>query len=397
MSNIVRINFERIADECHAVCDRMSERVAGLEEMLDIFNQYSDEDIDDQSNNQIEDVREQAEVWNNEIEHMRTKADWLASKGVLEADSDDDIFRERYELKDEAYTLMRSINAEVAALKPQLYVLNKTIKAFRKERWNREKEERRMAYRNRQVAITRTDEVKIENQKERNENITSDANRKTETRNPSPIDSIKDEVLRQFSYMARLSHPNLQGEELLREGRRMMEDALKEAAKEEAEKEKIRCIAEMEGADVDRKEIKSVMSIDVNNEDALNRIYEQTAESIVGETIRKKSLKMILKAIKAQGFITDKNSIVRNGDTVTLTARKVGGETAKFNVYLDGHFIYDFHGYEGQACQKDIEPFIKDLEEIYGFTIKESEEIWRNPDKIGVRKMQNRISDTNKH
>ena len=47
-----------------------------------------------------------------------------------------------------------------------------------------------------------------------------------------------------------------------------------------------------------------------------------------------------------------------------MVAMKASGERADFKIYMDGKFIYDFHhGYKGQACQKDIEPFMKDLEE----------------------------------
>ena len=63
--------------------------------------------------------------------------------------------------------------------------------------------------------------------------------------------------------------------------------------------------------------------------------------------------------------------------------------------FLDGKFIYHFHGYEGQACQKDIEPFMQDLEEVYGIHVTKQTEIWSNPDKNSTMKYQ--AINTNKN
>jgi len=71
-----------------------------------------------------------------------------------------------------------------------------------------------------------------------------------------------------------------------------------------------------------------------------------------------------------------------------MIAQKASGEWAEFKIMLDGKFIYRFDGYEGQACQNDIQPFMRDLEEIYGVKIKEQQEIWSNPDKLSFQKYQ---------
>ena len=118
---------------------------------------------------------------------------------------------------------------------------------------------------------------------------------------------------------------------------------------------------------------------------------------IVGEKVRQKSLKIIMQAIKARGFVVDKNNIKIKRDTneVIMVAQKASGEKAEFRVFLDGKFIYDFRGYEGQACQKDIRPFMKDLEEVYGVHVTKQTEIWSNPDKISTMKYQ--AINTNKN
>ena len=69
-------------------------------------------------------------------------------------------------------------------------------------------------------------------------------------------------------------------------------------------------------------------------------------------------------------------------------AQKVSGERAEFRIYLDGKFIYKFDGYEGQACQKDIEPFMKDLADIYDIKVVKQVDNWSNPDKNQSMKYQ---------
>jgi hypothetical protein len=78
----------------------------------------------------------------------------------------------------------------------------------------------------------------------------------------------------------------------------------------------------------------------------------------------------------------------REKNEVVMIAQKASGERAEFRVMLDGKFIYRFDGYEGQACQNDIQPFMQDLEDVYGIKVTGREEIWSNPDKISTQKYQ---------
>ena len=49
---------------------------------------------------------------------------------------------------------------------------------------------------------------------------------------------------------------------------------------------------------------------------------------------------------------------------------------------------YKFDGYEGQACQEDLQPFMNDLADIYDVKVLKKTEIWSNPDKISTMKYQ---------
>ena len=95
----------------------------------------------------------------------------------------------------------------------------------------------------------------------------------------------------------------------------------------------------------------------------------------------------------------DKKNIKINKETneVHMVTMKASGERADFKIYMDGKFIYDFHhGYKGQGCQKDIEPFMKDLEDVYGIHVTKSQKIWSNPDKISTMKYQAMNTNKNK-
>lgn len=114
-------------------------------------------------------------------------------------------------------------------------------------------------------------------------------------------------------------------------------------------------------------------------------------EAITDEKVRKETLKIIIKAIKERGFIVDtKNNlkIDREKNVVRLVALKASGQTAEFEIQLNGKFMYHFEGYEGLACNKDITPFIEDLKNVYDINILHEEVQWSNPDKISTQKYQ---------
>ena len=113
--------------------------------------------------------------------------------------------------------------------------------------------------------------------------------------------------------------------------------------------------------------------------------------AITDEKVRKETLKVIIKAIKERGFIVDtkKNlKIDKEKNIVKLVALKASGQTAEFEIQLNGKFMYHFEGYEGLACNKDITPFIEDLKNVYDINILHEEVEWSNPDKIQTQKYQ---------
>jgi hypothetical protein len=110
----------------------------------------------------------------------------------------------------------------------------------------------------------------------------------------------------------------------------------------------------------------------------------------VDETVRKKTVEAVIEIIQNKGFLIDYQQIKRNPMTnqVVLVAQKVTGEVAEFFIDVQGRFTYHFDGYEGQACQTDLQPFLTDLQLIYGVKINHETTIQANPDKITQEKKQ---------
>jgi len=214
------------------------------------------------------------------------------------------------------------------------------------------------------------------------------------------LDNISNSVLKQFTYLAYIQDNTLTGEKLLQAGQALMNERINATYEEQFQKESDRIKAEMKEAKVDESTIDKIMSTSTGSaQDKLIAMQEAATTEILGEKLRKKSLKLIKEAIEKRGFIIDKNNIKidKESNEVRMIAQKVSGERAEFTIFMDGKFIYDFHhGYRGQACQKDIEPFMKDLEEVYGIQVTKVKEIWSNPDKISTMKYSEVNTNKNK-
>lgn len=219
-----------------------------------------------------------------------------------------------------------------------------------------------------------------------------------DSRTQTLLDRITDEVLRQFIYLAYLSDNTLVGDKLLQAGQALMAQTVNQTYEERYEQERAKIRAELEASRVASETVDKVLNeAQGTAEEKLTAMRQSATAEIIGEKVRQKSLKIIMDAIKQRGFVVDKKNIKIKRDTneVILIALKASGEKAEFRIFLDGKFIYDFRGYGGQACQKDIEPFMHDLEEVYGIKVTKQTEIWSNPDKISTMKYQ--AINTNKN
>ena len=154
---------------------------------------------------------------------------------------------------------------------------------------------------------------------------------------------------------------------------------------------------DLKNAGIPQTEIDEIIQKPINIS-TVSKIQEEAHSKIVDESIRKETLKVIIKSIRDRGFIVDtkKNlKIDREKNIVKLIAKKPDGKTAEFEISLNGKFMYHFDGYEGLACNQDINPFLEDLKNIYDINILHEEVHWSNPDKIQTQKYQ--YINTNKN
>lgn len=204
----------------------------------------------------------------------------------------------------------------------------------------------------------------------------------------SKINAIEDVSLRQFVYMEALKNENagLSFDELKKKGEDDLDDLLNHGKEEISEQYK----EEMRQSGVSEEKIEELSSKPLTQE-TIQAMNEASNDAKIDEKVRKETLKVIIKAIKDRGFIVDTKhnlKIDKGKNVVHLVALKASGQKAEFEVQLSGKFMYRFDGYEGQACKKDIHPFMDDLKNVYDINVLHEEVIWDNPDKIQHKQYQ---------
>lgn len=364
MSQQVQINYQQIAVQCNSVCEIAEAQLKTMEEMLERVKANSSTLLNAQTAALEKSIIAERDALIEEIQTVRSLASQQAKQGIINTNNHD----KRYEHRNDSIEVARRLKTRINMLASKKLVEFNGLLDMLLSKSISEGYERLRGGDNGMVAV--------------------------DSYTQALLDSIPDEALRQFTYLAYLQTPSLTGEDLLVAGKSLMGQTFE--SRIEAEKQKIR--AELEAARIDRSTIEKVMKNGEGSpEEQLSAIRTAASDEIVGEKVRQKSLKIIMQAIQARGFVVDRKNIKIKRDTneVVLVALKASGEKAAFRVFLDGKFIYDFHGYEGQACQKDIEPFMRDLEEVYGVKVTSQQTIWSNPDKISTMKYQ--AINTNKN
>lgn len=343
MSHQVQINYEAIAIQCNSICEVAEKQLKELDRLLAEIESESTQLLNEQTRALKRQILSERESLLEEMKQLRERADRRTLSSTREATN-----------------LQKRVN-ELASQK--IIAFEETLRTLLGDKL--QDNQRKLLERSNGVITIDEQTQKL-------------------------LDSIQDVALRQFVYIAYLKDNTLSGDALLKAGQALMGQTYESRMQEE--QAKIR--AEMEAARVDKATIDKV----VTEGKTIAEIRENATTEIVGEKVRQKSLKIIMDAVQKRGFIVDKKNIKinREKNEVILVALKASGEKAEFKVYLDGRFIYDFRGYEGQACQKDIEPFMKDLEEVYGIHVTKTQEIWRNPDKISTMKYQTFNTNKNK-
>lgn len=371
MSHAVRIDYQGISIQCQSICEMASSQLCKLDRMLDEIEKESTRLLNSQTEalrGEISKVKQQLQ---EKIDTVIQRARRNANIGTVVVDSD---FMGKhtnaYGVIDEAKDL-EQIATRLADTKIIEFesLLNQLLGS------------------------------KLESQNERLKDLAS-GRVKINTDVQQKIDNLGDEIVKQYVYLAWIEYPDESFERLLSIAK-LNKDKADNKQYESSEKEKIEEIKnELRAEKIDEETIKKIVTTSEKTaRERVKRVREQANAEIVDEKVRKKSVKIIVKAIKNRGFVVDSKSIKidRANNQVIIVAMKPSGAKAEFKVYLDGKFEYRFDGYEGQACQKDIQPFMKDLEEIYGIKVMKQTELWGgNPDKISSMKYQTINHNTNR-
>lgn len=364
MSQRVQINYEQIAVQCNSVCEVAESQLKALDVMIEKIESNSSTLLNEQTAALKRQIEKEKTALQKQIDKVRKKAEEDAKQGVVQTNNHD----VRYQHMNDSINATNELRRQIDTLASQKMVEYEGLLSTLL------------------LASLQSNYQKLLNQG--NGVVTVDDALK------QFLDGIKDETLRQFTYIAYLQNTSLRGEALLEAGRALVGKTYETRLEEE----RSRIREELKAARVEASTIEEVTKASTGTaKEQIAAMQEAATAEIVGEKVRQKSLKIIMQAIKARGFVVDKNNIKIKRDTneVIMVAQKASGEKAEFRVFLDGKFIYDFRGYEGQACQKDIGPFMKDLEEVYGVHVTKQTEIWSNPDKISTMKYQ--AINTNKN
>lgn len=362
MSHAVTIDYEGISIECQSICDMASSQLCKLDCMLDEIEKGSKRLINSQTEALRREITKIKSELQQKIDSVLSHARANAKMGRVIVDSDfmgkhsdsRGVIYEARELEHMVYTLSSTKLIEMESLLNHL--MDSELESHQKKL--------------KDLALGKA-------------SIDYDIAEK--------INSIGDEVVKQYVYLAWVQNPNDDYNSLCNIAVKMKNQADNhycdmsenrkiEEIKEELRKEKI-----------DEDVISKIVSTNSStSKERIEQVRERANSEIVNEKFRKKSVKIIVQAIKKRGFVVNNNSIKidRINNQVNIVAKKPSGARAEFKVFLDGKFEYRFDGYEGQACQEDIKPFMNDLEEVYGIKVVNQTEIWKNPDKNSSMKYQ---------
>jgi len=113
-------------------------------------------------------------------------------------------------------------------------------------------------------------------------------------------------------------------------------------------------------------------------------MLKQASEESFDETVRKEVVQGLLTTLTNMGFIVQPPYLEgsESGEIVRLLGKLPSGKMASFNVHLDGKMDFDFDGYEGRACAKELEQIDQMLDQQFSIKLSESQITWKNPDKI---------------
>ena len=114
-------------------------------------------------------------------------------------------------------------------------------------------------------------------------------------------------------------------------------------------------------------------------------LSEEAGQKSFDESVRREVVSGLLSTLMNMGFVVGPPQL--EGDdqatgVVKLVGKMPSGRRASFQVNLEGRMDFDFDGYEGRACAKEMDLIDRTLQEQFSVKLGEAQVTWKNPDKI---------------
>jgi hypothetical protein len=373
MSHQVIINYEAIAIECRSICEVAAKQLCQIDALLQRIDETAQTLQGDETAGMKRGLMRRAASIRARIDEIVRQSEAVGKRGTGSTDSD--FLRGRDTTGDGIVNIARTLSAEVNGLT--------TDDIAKYEALLDSLLSQKVAEHNRDMRLRASGTVAYN------------------AEFSAALARVEDEALKGFIYIEWLDNAN--AGKSFATLKAIAESKLAGGVDNYFKKERRKVIAEIESemraAKLDDETIVAALSTEAADPKAqIAEIRKKATEELVGEAVRKKTLKVVMECIESKGFIVDRKNIKLQKDKneVVMLAQKASGERTEFRVMLDGKFIYRFDGYEGQACQNDIQPFMQDLEDVYGIKVTATQEIWSNPDKLSTQKYQQIKTKTNK-
>ena len=265
MSHAVQIDYAKIGLQCQSICDIAEKRLTELEEMLEEIDRTTSRLKNNQTALFHRQLEQEKEAVRTRLHAVQDKAQALINRGVQAMDSDYLRREQQEDVVGAAEELQIYIDSLSSGKMQELRALYDSILSDRIQKYQQDLADR-------VEGIVRIDEDTA-----------------------WLLNSITDEVLRQFTYLAYLKQPELSGEELLKAGKTLRDTTV--ADRERAEKERIR--RELEASRISHERIDEILS----PEKSLSEMQSEATSELVEEQVRKNLFPSLKKQSQLEGSL----------------------------------------------------------------------------------------------
>ncbi len=111
---------------------------------------------------------------------------------------------------------------------------------------------------------------------------------------------------------------------------------------------------------------------------------DAAAKAAFDERVRREVVTSLVRTLQSLGFTVPNptRALEAGSDVVHVHGQMPSGRRATFTIDPSGSLEFDFDGYEGRGCAKDMERVETELRDRYGVVLGPKQVTWRAPDRI---------------